>query len=149
VGEPGTAAVFSDALFLAVDWWRFRLSNLETSFWVLGEEASRPRGGLVIALSGLEGVEDEAVFAVTGYCCGGSSLAGDSFALPGDLGVVDGAIVREEKKRLSLRSRTGWMGDGRVDDEDGTTKFEGLFEVRAQAADASLIGGCALSPTKP
>jgi len=95
VGEVGGAPAFSDALFLGVDWWRFRASNLETSFAVLGEEASRARGGLVMALSGLKGVEDEAVLRATGCCCGGSSLAGDSFALPGDLGVADGAIVWE------------------------------------------------------
>jgi len=103
VGELGEGAAFSDALFLGVDWWRLRASNLETSFWVLGEEASRARGGLVMVLSGLEGVEDEAVLRATGCCCGGSSLAGDSFALLGDLGVADGAIVRDEEQEALFK----------------------------------------------
>lgn len=90
MGEAApVVAVFSDAWGVV----RARASNLETSFWVLGEVASRAaRVGLVMALSGLVGAGEGRAEGGEGVWA--DCLAGESFALAGDLGVADGAIVR-------------------------------------------------------
>jgi len=53
-------------------------------------------------------------------------------------------------KRLCLRSRNVWIGDGRADDEEETKKFEALTSrVQVQCPDASIGSLRAYHGTNP